>query len=45
VVLDPDHRAIPWGLFDYVVVGRWRPRVQAYAILVVTDLYPPFSLH
>ena len=36
----------PRGLFDYVVgVGRWWLRVQAYACLLVTDRYPPFSLH
>jgi hypothetical protein len=35
----------PRGLFDYVVgVGRWGLRVQAYATLLVTDRYPPFSL-
>ncbi len=35
----------PLGLFDYVVgVGRWGLRVQAYAFLLVTDRYPPFSL-
>jgi hypothetical protein len=35
----------PQGLFDYVVgVGRWWLRVEAYAMLLVTDRYPPFSL-
>jgi hypothetical protein len=35
----------PRGLFEFVVgVGRWTNRVTAYAIVLVTDQYPPFSL-
>ncbi len=35
----------PRDLFNFVVgVGRWTSRVQVYALLLVTDRYPPFRL-
>lgn len=35
----------PKGIHDYIVgVMRWSIRVEAYALLLTTDEYPPFSL-
>jgi hypothetical protein len=35
----------PRGMFDFVEgVYRWHNRVLAYALILVTDRYPPFSL-
>jgi hypothetical protein len=35
----------PRGIFDFVEgVIRWHNRVVAYALILVTDRYPPFSL-
>ncbi len=39
------NRWLPLVLFDYLVgVGRWHNRVEGYALLLVTDRYPPFRL-
>ncbi|MBN4059321.1 DUF4389 domain-containing protein [Dehalococcoides mccartyi] len=36
----------PRGFHNYLVaVSRWSLRVQAYAYLLITDEYPPFSLN
>jgi hypothetical protein len=35
----------PRGMFEYVEgVARWHNRVFAYAVILVTDRYPPFRL-
>jgi hypothetical protein len=35
----------PRGIFDYVEgVIRWHNRVVGYALILVTDEYPPFRL-
>jgi hypothetical protein len=35
----------PRGMFDYVEgVIRWNLRVTGYAIILITDQYPPFQL-
>jgi hypothetical protein len=35
----------PRGIFDYIQgVGRWHNRVIGYAVILVTDRYPPFRL-
>jgi hypothetical protein len=35
----------PKGMWEFVVsVMRWTLRVSAYALLLITDKYPPFSL-
>lgn len=42
IVLTGNH---PKSLFDFAVgVGRYSLRVEAYAFLLTTDKYPPFSL-
>ena len=46
LVRDSLHRALPQGLFDFVVgVGRWINRVTAYMLILTTDKYPLFSIN
>jgi len=40
----PCHLEIDYPDVGRVGVGRWSLRVEAYAFLLVTDRYPPFSL-
>ena len=36
----------PRSMFDFIEgVFRWALRVEAYALLLTTDEYPPFSLN
>ena len=45
LVRDPLHRQLSARAFDFVEgVIRWHNRVAAYALLLITDRYPPFSL-
>ena len=45
LVRDPVHWPLPARAIHFVVgVGRWALRVSAYAFLLTTDRYPPFTL-